>query len=336
MPHSSRYGRSAGWAMRCGVGECSVEEGRSVPKEEGGPLQRARSGRGVEGGGGDAVELIPAGAVVEAGHFVGGGTLQIEAAGGEGDGEAAGLDGPHDAAINALADVHVLEPGDGLGEIVDEDVEGALAEVGEADEDELLLDAVVLTENLADVLDEVGHVVGGGFVGDADDLLDAALGHAGPVVDVFVGEDAVGDGDDGLGPGADFGGAEADGLDVAVDFVTDLDPVTDLKGTVEGDHHGAEGVLEGVLGGEGDGGGAEAEGGEDAGDVVAEVVDRHEDADDEDEDEDENNDNNEELDKEFLELKAEVEKRISSSIENEIDDFGGNEPVNFSDIKTEN
>lgn len=66
------------------------------------------------------------------------------------------------------------------------------------------------------------------------------------------------------------------------------------------------------------------------------VYERNKKDDNEDEDEDENNDSNEELDKEFLELKAEVEKRISSSIENEIDDFGGNEPVNFSDIKTEN
>ena len=83
-----------------------------------------------------------------------------------------------DFNVNALPDIHVLEPCYRGGKVVDEDIEGTAAEIRPVDENEILLDALIIAQDIADGLDDCLHGFRGGLIGDANHLLDPAFRHA--------------------------------------------------------------------------------------------------------------------------------------------------------------
>ena len=126
--------------------------------------------------------------------------------------------------------------------VVDQDIEGRSAESVEV---HLVgvLHLGVGGQDRAHGLDERLQGVGGRVVGQAQgDLAAAAVAHA-QVVDVGVGDRAVGHGDDRVVERPDPKAAEADLLDRAL-HVADLDP-----GDLDLRHHGGQGRRRGALGG---------------------------------------------------------------------------------------
>lgn len=197
--------------------------------------------------------------------------LEVHGLGGECELEAQLLYAFHEVEVELLAGLHELGPVGGVGEAVDEDVEAVGPEVVEVDQEEVVSDGGVGFDEAADHLDCGLDFFGGRVVGESDRGLDPPLLHPRPVVNGLGGERRVGEGDQAVGEGADAGGPHAHLLDRAF-HLPHLDPVADLEGPVEKDHHRAEKVGERVLAGQGHGRAADAEARHQARHRVAKVL----------------------------------------------------------------
>ena len=137
---------------------------------------------------------------------------------GEGDFGIVGGDDGVDLEEDLLFDGEVIFPASGVGEGVDEDVEGGGAKLFEVDDEELgVVDARVLFEHFLDLFCDIVDV-GGVVVANPDGLFDAAVGHARDVDEGDGREEGVGNVDGALFKGADLGESPANVLNVPFDF----------------------------------------------------------------------------------------------------------------------
>ncbi len=146
----------------------------------------------------------------------------------------------------------MLKPGRGSGEIINKNLQGAFAEIGKIDQDEVLLHAFVVPQKLLNILYQIMHRVRRRAVSDPNILLDPPLGHAAPVLDHLVGQRLVGNRHQGLRPRSDLGRTHSNRLYVAIDLVTHLYPIAHFERTIGNQRNGPEKVAKGLLGSQGD------------------------------------------------------------------------------------
>ena len=206
----------------------------------------------------------------------GGDFLDVHTGGGEGKVQPVGPDNVHDVQVQVVLHL-VKDQGIGGPQVGrHQQIDAGRAKAGQLHNHRFFIGVGAGGQHGPQVFHQLFQLGPGGAVLHPQGEAVEALLALGGVVDGGGADVAVGQDVDRVVQGPHPGGTETDVLHRAL-HAAHHDPVADLEGPLNQNHHAAEQIAGGVLGGQGDGQAYQARAGDDAGDRQAPFLHRHQD-----------------------------------------------------------